>query len=250
MDAPGSTEGDHAVALDVAAVRHRKMEATQHLLGATIRLSDQEWQAPSLLPGWTRAHVATHLARNADGLRRVLRGYLDGLPVGMYDSEQQRERQIERGSERQGLDLQIDLDTSAGALSETMAEVLALPRERLADGINLRPGITVPVGFVPLARLSEVVLHCVDLGVGYRIRDIEPDIARWALEWHTYRLADRDTLPVLEITSSSGLKATIGQLGEPTRVQGSDRDLVGWLTGRSDGSGVAGSDDVVLPLVG
>ena len=46
--------------------------ATQSLLRDTIDLDEEQWHAPSLLPGWSRAHVATHIARNADALRRVL----------------------------------------------------------------------------------------------------------------------------------------------------------------------------------
>ena len=53
-------------------VRKRKLEATQRLLGDTIGMDEDQWRAPSLLPGWTRAHVAVHLARGADALEHGL----------------------------------------------------------------------------------------------------------------------------------------------------------------------------------
>ena len=203
------------------------MEATQHLLGDTIRLSDQEWQSPSLLPGWTRAHVATHLARNADGLTRSVRGVLDGAPTPMYASEENRQRDIERGSERPGLELQIDLDTSAGILSRTFLELLQAPLD-----------------------LWEVVMHRIDLGLGYTVEDIEPDIARYLLEWVAMRLSMRTDIPRLHITSTSGYDVVTGSFGELAEVTGEDRHLVGWLTGRSDPGLLQGNGTTVLPLIG
>ena len=62
----------------VASLRKYKVEATQRLLGDTIAISEQAWQEPSRLPGWTRAHVAAHLARNADALVRAVDSVLMG----------------------------------------------------------------------------------------------------------------------------------------------------------------------------
>ena len=49
------------VSATAAQLRSRKRDATQQLLGDTIAIHDDQWQLPSGLPGWTRAHVATHL---------------------------------------------------------------------------------------------------------------------------------------------------------------------------------------------
>ena len=45
--------------------------ATSRLL-ATAGSLDADPSAPSLLPGWTRGHVLTHVARNADSLVNLL----------------------------------------------------------------------------------------------------------------------------------------------------------------------------------
>ena len=50
---------------------------------------------PSLLPGWTRAHVLGHLARNADALVRTLEGTRRGERVPMYAGEAERAADIE-----------------------------------------------------------------------------------------------------------------------------------------------------------
>ena len=65
-------------------IRAAKREATQRLLGATMGLSDDEWQAPSRLAGWTRAHIATHIARNAEAFEAVTKAVITCL---LYTSD-------------------------------------------------------------------------------------------------------------------------------------------------------------------
>src|SRR5690349_12491230 len=92
--------------------------ATQRLLGDTISVTDDDWRGPSRLPGWSRGHVATHIARQADALGRLVAWARTGERQAMYASDEQRDAEIEAGSGRSGLDLQVDLDTSAGRLAE------------------------------------------------------------------------------------------------------------------------------------
>ena len=46
--------------------------ATTRYLQALTVLDDESVRRPSLLPGWSRAHVVAHLSRNADAFTRVL----------------------------------------------------------------------------------------------------------------------------------------------------------------------------------
>ncbi|NLE18275.1 MAG: maleylpyruvate isomerase, partial [Propioniciclava sp.] len=50
----------------VEPVLRRIALATQALLRSTVGVEEAAWHEPSLLPGWSRAHVATHICRNAD----------------------------------------------------------------------------------------------------------------------------------------------------------------------------------------
>ena len=60
-------------ATQLETLRELIRAATQRLLGDTISVADDQWRAPSRLPDWTRGHVATHIARHADGrLQRQL----------------------------------------------------------------------------------------------------------------------------------------------------------------------------------
>ena len=63
---------------------------------------------------------------------------------------------------------------------------------------------------LPLPRLLEVVIHHVDLDIGYEITDIDTQTVEWLLEWCAFRLRDRDDFPKLQLTSDSGSTITVG----------------------------------------
>ena len=233
-------------ATQLETLRELVRGATQHLLGDTISVTDDQWRAPSRLPDWTRGHVATHIARHADGLCRLAQWARTGERHNMYASTEHRVSEIEAGARRSGLDLQIDLDTSAGRLSSAFDELDA------ADGawdvvVEMRGGMKVPARLLPLARLLEVVIHHVDLDIGYEISDIDTQTAEWLLEWCAFRLRDRDEFPKLQLTSHSGFMIALGSAGEPIAINGSSQSLLGWLMGRSDAAAVTGAGDLRLP---
>lgn len=228
----------------VEPVRKRITDATLHLLGDTIRLSDAQWREPSLLPGWSRAHVATHLARDADALRGVTTAALNGDERALYPSPEIKYNAIERGSERSGLDLQVDLDTSAERLATTFDQV-----ENWLMPIRLPEG-EYPASVLTLVRLQEVALHHIDLNCGYTWADLDLIPARWLLQWLCLLLSDDDTLPSVDIVSDSGETASFGGTGVRRRVTGTDAALWAWLAGRYDGSGLEGADGLMWPLAG
>ena len=57
-------------------------DATQRLLSTARVLAEPDLRAPSLLPGWSRAHVLAHVARNADAMRNLLIGARSGTDRG------------------------------------------------------------------------------------------------------------------------------------------------------------------------
>ncbi len=246
-----SSEPTRTSALQIGAsvdeVRSAKLEATQRLLGSTMGISDDQWQSPSRLPGWTRAHVATHLARNADALTHLVEELVEGRQVPLYPSMSERDQEIERGSERDGLALQIDLDTSAGRLHEAFN---LLERVPTATPVTLAPDVMVDADQLPAARLAEVLLHHLDLDVGFSLEDVSPEAARWLLAWVCFRLRHRTSAPAMRIVSDSGLTDRIGGSGYATTVRGSDAALAGWLSGRTASDQLRGARNLALPLLG
>lgn len=215
-------------AAPIVSVRKYELEATQRLLGDTITINEQAWQEPVRLPGWTRAHVATHIARNADALVRSIDSLLTGRSGLMYDSDEDRDLAIERGSERSGLELQIDLDTSAGHLHRRLNALESVPGELM---VELLPGQLLRSDLMPLIRLNEVVLHHVDLECGFEMTHVEPVIARWLLEWHAMDAQLPDGVGI-RLSSDSGFALALGSTRSATVLSGPDAVLLGWLTGR------------------
>ena len=223
-----------AGSVPVADVHRWTADATQRLLGYTIAISDPGWHSPSPLPGWTRAHIGTHLARNADYLTTVATAAADGLSQPSPATAAEREAELERGADRSGLELQIDLDTSAGALHAAI--------ERIGDwtpSIVLH-GRSWPLSALPLSRLHEVCVHHLDLDCGFGPDAIDPAAAAWLLRWVLDLLVDAE-LPALRLEGDS-LVAELGREGEPAAVSGSDARLWAWLCGRTSASTVSGAD--------
>ncbi len=217
---------------------------THRLLGDTIAVRDEDWPAPSRLPDWSRAHVASHIARQADGMVRLTEWARSGERQDMYASAEQREADIAAGAGRSGLELQIDLDTSAGRLNRAFD---AMDEAAWDAVVELRGGTKVPARLLPLARLLEVVVHHVDLDIGFEFSHIENATAEWLLEWCAFRVRSRDEFPRLDLTSDSGFTISLGNAGEPTAVSGTSANLLGWVMGRLDDSAVQGGQGRPLP---
>src|SRR6266496_3912112 len=90
--------------------------ATDRLLATAAALSDTQAREPSLLPGWTRGHVLTHIARNADGMVNLLHWARTGTQTPMYASPESRAADIEAGAGRPAAGLAADVRESAAAL--------------------------------------------------------------------------------------------------------------------------------------
>jgi maleylpyruvate isomerase len=139
-------------------------DATQRLLGTARILADPDVREPSLLPGWTRGHVLTHLCRGADALRNLLAGARAGEDRPAYASEQARAEAIEQGAWRSAKELAGDLEGAATAL-RTVAR--GLPGEAWHYQVQIPGGARIPAAGLLTRRLVEVELHHADLGRGY-----------------------------------------------------------------------------------
>jgi maleylpyruvate isomerase len=227
----------------VEDVHRWKTEATQRLLGYTIAFTEDEWHQPARLPGWSRAHVATHLARNADYLAAVLIAVTNGEPQPAPADAATQRTELEAGADRTGLELQIDLDAASGALQGAIEFVTDWSLPTVVNGTQLA------LSAVPLARLHEINLHLLDLDCGFGVESVPADAAEWLLRWALFRLQDASR-PAMTLTSDTA-KATIGTGTDVAlKIHGSDAVVWGWLTGRLSPDAVSGADGLILPLLG
>jgi maleylpyruvate isomerase len=224
-------------------------ESTGRLVTAAAALDDAAMGAPSRLPGWTRGHVLTHLARNADGLANLLRWARTGIETPMYASAQARDADIEAGAGRPAAELAADVAASAAAFA---AEAAGLPAEAWTAQVRLLRGPALPVRRVPAIRLFEVEVHHVDLGTGYRPGDWPDGFAAGNLPRVARDFAGREDTPACRLQPDGGDSWLHIGPGEPATaaaiVHGTPAGLLAWLLGRDDGKGLRVSgDDATLP---
>jgi maleylpyruvate isomerase len=210
--------------------------ATTRYLGALTGLDERSWREPSLLPGWTRAHVVAHLARNAEAFSRVLQQTAAGEPAWMYESQEARERDIAETVERLGPE---ELLHDARASSQHLEAAWRASSADPATPYTRLPGEdgSFPLSSVGPRRLAEVEIHHADLGLDY-----EP--ADWPLEFSTSLIAQRQgelavgggVALVLAATDVEGRWPVGSSVGDGAEVVGRAGDLAWWLVGRGDGS--------------
>src|SRR3712207_6264317 len=107
----------------LAASLDEMAAATDRLLETVDGMDDEALWAPSALPGWTRAHVLTHVARNADRLAKLAWWGRTGEETPMYAGGRAgREAGIEAGAGRHIGDVRLDLNDSAERLLGAFAD--------------------------------------------------------------------------------------------------------------------------------
>ena len=218
--------------IPVDAVRAWIGSATTRLLGDTLGMSESAWRAPSRLPGWTRAHVAAHVARDAERIAAML---ADPALTEFEDPDSDaRIRALECGADRSGVDLQLHLDSSASELDRVGRSVTDWARPVRVHG---RP---CSLATLTLLRLREVCVHHIDLGVGTSADDIDAEAAGWLLRF-ALGCGEREHREAMTITSASGLTATLGSGRVRRKVSGTDARLWAWLCGRLGADGVDGA---------
>jgi maleylpyruvate isomerase len=138
--------------------------ATQRLLDEARLMAGPDLRAPSLLPGWSRAHVLAHLARGANAMRNLLIGARAGQDRPAYASPQARDADIHKSAAAEAEELVNDLASSAMALRTVARQ---LPDQAWRYQVRVLDSPRFPASQLLIRRLAEVELHHCDLGIGY-----------------------------------------------------------------------------------
>lgn len=219
--------------------------ATTRYLGDLSELQDSHVRAPSLLPRWSRGHVITHLARNADALCNLLHGAEAGEERYMYESREQRDADIEAGAGRSAHELRMDSSASAGRLVQALNELDVrhedVPVARMAGTPPF------PAREIPTMRLVEVMVHHTDLDIGFTHREWDRPFCELVLD---QMVEDRAQGPAAVLRASDSDRMwRLGVPGQGPTVEGRSCDLAWWALGRGHGQGLT-SDSDVLPELG
>jgi maleylpyruvate isomerase len=217
--------------------------ATDRLLATVDGFSDADVRAPSGLPDWTRAHVLTHLARNADAMARLAHWARTGEERAMYPGgPPARNAAIEEGAGRHIGDLRLDLSESAERL---LAGFAGFDAKGLGRDIEGSRGARWIGWELPLIRMREVEIHHVDLAAGYTSADWTPAFAVHLLDLVSSQFLARDDCPVSTLQDTEGRSWQAGTSGPA--LSGPATELAAWLIGRSDGSALTPNPPGAIP---
>jgi len=210
-------------------------EAGRRLVRTVDGLHGDDWWAPSLLPGWTRGHVLSHLARNADGLLNLVRWARTGDETPMYTSREQRDADIESGARHPAAELVKDVRSTQVRL---MDEMRALDESQWQR--KIRWGRDDHEGYataIPAMRRVEVEIHHVDLDLEYTLAHLPEEFVEDLLGRTARDYSHRDGTPGFVLVGSDDEgRWQVGAGGQ--EISGPPPALLGWLLGRTDGVGL------------
>ncbi len=214
------------------------MEATKRahvpFLATVASLDDAAVREPSLLPGWSRGHLLTHIARNADSHVRMLTGAMRGEELEQYvGGVEGRAAGIEAGAGRGAAELHEDVEATAEKMFALWDEVPEEVWDKEVTAIHARQ----PAWFCVYSRWRETEIHHVDLDAGYTIDDWDERFVLATLpnliDSLTRRLPEHRGLEL--IATDVDFEAALGE-GDICRVEAPGVVLVAWLSGRPYGS--------------
>jgi len=221
------------------------LDISSHSFIRTVdALTEEDLAAPSLLPGWTRAHVVAHVALNGLSLAAAIRGLVHDNPTPMYASDEQRESDIEELARTGPSELR---ERQLVATTE-FADAVALVHEaHWAGWIERLPGGPAwPMVSVVATRRRELEIHHVDLAMSFTRAEWPDDFLVELLDAVS---EDHSACGPFRVHATDlGRDWSIGGVGGPT-VMGTGADLGWWLTGRGRGDGLR-SDAGQLPALG
>jgi maleylpyruvate isomerase len=208
-------------------------DETDKLCTSIGRLGDGQTQGHgSKLPGWSRAHVLVHLARNADGLRNLLLSARTATPLRMYASPGTRVADIDAGVTRPAEVIAADALESS---KRFLVEARAMPARAWEEKVLFSSGTPdPPVVVAPRLlemRLQEVALHHVDLDVDYEFDEVPERLLLEFLKRFASHRQRQGVRLAIHLDGSDHPSIT----GDPAGpvVEGEAAALVAWLAGRS-----------------
>lgn len=218
-------------------------QGTSFFAQRLAELTDEQFDGPTLLDGWTRKHLVAHVSYNAEALCRLLDWAATGVETPMYESVEQRGRQITEGAA-----------LSAAALRNLFAHTAAgldgkwrnLPEAAWDAQVRTVQGRLVPASETIWMRSREVWIHAVDLDNGGRFADF-PDVVLEQIlsdivgHWRNKGLGGD---LVLEVDGAGPVRLGDNGTGGQRAVRGPLAGVVRWAAGRG---AVGVSSDGTVP---
>jgi maleylpyruvate isomerase len=220
-------------------------DGAAHLRGLMTRLGDDAFRAPSLLPNWSRAHVLTHLARNADAMINLLMWARTGIVTPAYASAEARNEAIEKGAVRPPPEIRDDVLAASDRLAQVVRE---LPEAAWAALVTNVQGRVMRASAIPWTRAKEMWIHSVDLDAGASFADMPAPMMDALLTDAAEAMGRKPECPVLHLVDGDH-RWEVGESGETVVVTGPAPELAAWLLGRSKGKLLRADGTRKLPVL-
>ncbi|MCO1582105.1 maleylpyruvate isomerase family mycothiol-dependent enzyme [Crossiella sp. SN42] len=176
--------------------------------------------APSALPGWTRAHVLTHLANLAAAFTRQAEFAYAGNQIEVYDGGRPaRDAAIEQGATQPPKTLRATLHTALNTLDATWDK--ATPADWTRP-VTYRDGTLLDTA---LAWWREAEIHTTDLALAYTPTEWTPEFTAYLTTYLHPRLP------------------------HPVTLEGTPTAVAAWLAGRVPPTPVTAADGTPLPTL-
>lgn len=214
------------------AALHR---SEQRLLRTVDSLTHEQYAEPSVLPGWSRAHVVAHLALNAEGLAGAVDGLAHERDVPVYESSERRDGDIEALAQAGPAEIRDRLFAAGQRLRDALE---SLDGDQWAGAVARVPGGPQwPVAIVPGTRRREVEIHHADLAAGYGPGDWPDEFSIELLGLAVADHADSEDSPGFTVRPTDAVRTWSTGTEQPV-VVGTAADLAWWLVGRGQGEGL------------
>ena len=172
----------------------------QRLLQALEGLTDEHCRQPSILTGWSRGHVLSHLANNAYSHLRMFEAASRGEETEQYEGgKPTRDAQIESWSSLSAHELVGHVRASIYALEGAWAS--ATPTTWTGFGVKSHAGGgRVAITDLILMRWCETEVHSSDLNLDYSFENWDATFVRFELErqlmiWNSRKSMGLTVLP-------------------------------------------------------
>ena len=155
-------------------------ESHQRLLQTLDSLTDDQCREPSALPGWTRGHVLSHLARNAESHVHVLQCAARGEVGEQYVGGAK--------ARKEGIETHA-LDSAESLVASVRKSIYALEGQWAATnsegwqghGVN-SAGATIAMSDIVFLRWREVEVHHADLALAFTFANWNSTYVRYELD--------------------------------------------------------------------
>lgn len=194
-------------------------------------LPDDELRGSSGLPGWTRAHVVAHVSANAQAIGRLLHWARSGEVTPMYPSIEERDHEIQTGSQLGAVELRAWF---AGTDNDLLAAFQGLPEQAWDNTVVTAQGREVPASETLWMRSREVCIHAVDLDAGGSYAELPTGFLLRLIDEAVARHSVSDGALSITIDTPEEHRWQINGAGNGVRVEGSVPAVAQWLTGRGD----------------